>query len=81
MNKLLNKSWWIEVIERAIKSAAQMALITIGGAMTLAEVGWIHVASAAGLAALLSVLTSIATLPDKEVNDGNADNSAESDVS
>ena len=65
MDKLKNRTWWAEVLERAVKSAAQMALITIGGAVVLQDVGWLEVLSAAGLAALLSVLTSIATLPDK----------------
>ena len=65
MDKLKNRTWWAEVLERAVKSAAQMALITIGGAVVLQDVGWLEVLSAAGLAALLSVLTSIATLPGK----------------
>ena len=49
---------------RAIKTVAQTAVATIGTAAALGEVDWIMVGSAAVLAGLLSLLTSVAGLPE-----------------
>ena len=49
---------------RAIKTVAQTAAATIGTAAVLGEVDWIACASAAALAGLLSLLTSVAGLPE-----------------
>lgn len=49
---------------RAIKTVAQTAVATIGTAAVLGEVDWIMVGSAAVLAGLLSLLTSVAGLPE-----------------
>ncbi len=49
---------------RAVKTLAQTAVATVGTAAVLAEVNWLMVLSASALAALLSLLTSLAGLPE-----------------
>ena len=56
--------WFCAASVRAIKTSAQTALATIGTAVVLNEVDWIMVGSTALLAGLLSMLTSIAGLPE-----------------
>lgn len=63
------KEWIKAAGMRAIKTVAQTALATIGSAAMMGEVNWVIVASASALAGILSLLTSIAGLPelDKKV--------------
>ena len=59
--------WFKAAGIRAIKTIAQTAVATIGTAAVLGEVNWVAVASASVLAGILSLLTSVAGLP--EVNE------------
>lgn len=58
------KNWAKAAGIRAIKTVAQTAVATIGTSAVLGEVNWIAVASASALAGVLSILTSIAGLPE-----------------
>ena len=60
----LTKTWLKAALIRAVKTVAQTAVATIGTAALLSEVNWIAVASAAVLAGVLSILTSVAGLPE-----------------
>lgn len=58
------KKWIKAAGVRAVKTIAQTAIATIGTAAALGSVDWIMVASASALAGILSILTSIAGLPE-----------------
>lgn len=58
------KEWIKAAGIRAIKTVAQTALATIGTAAMMGQVNWILVGSASALAGILSMLTSIAGLPE-----------------
>ena len=60
----MNKKWWKAAGIRAIKTIAQTAVATIGTSVAIAEVNWLLVASASALAGILSLLTSVAGLPE-----------------
>ena len=58
------KTWFKAAGIRALKTVAQTAVATIGTAAVLDEVNWVMVASASVLAGILSMLTSVAGLPE-----------------
>lgn len=58
------KQWWKAAAVRAVKTVAQTAVATIGTAAVLSSVDWTMVASASLLAGVLSLLTSVAGLPE-----------------
>ena len=60
------RSWWRAAGVRAVKTMAQTAVATASTAAVLADVNWAVAASAAVLAGLLSLLTSVAGLPEVE---------------
>lgn len=63
-----NKTYWMNWIKaagvRAVKTVAQTAVATIGTAAAVGEVNWVLVGSASALAGILSLLTSVAGLPE-----------------
>lgn len=64
MNKENVIKWLKAAGVRAIKTVAQTAVATIGTAAVMGEVNWVMVGSAAALAGVLSLLTSVAGLPE-----------------
>ena len=58
------RRWQKETMIRAVKCEAQTAIATIGSAAVWREVNWKIVLSSAAMAVLISVLSSIAMLPD-----------------
>lgn len=63
-----NKTYWIKWAKaagvRALKTVAQTAVATIGTSAAMGEVNWIMVGSTAALAGVVSLLTSVAGLPE-----------------
>lgn len=66
MKKEKIKNWLKAAGIRAIKTIAQTAIATIGTSAVMSEVNWIMVGSASLLAGILSLLTSLAGLPELE---------------
>lgn len=64
MNKEKAIKWIKAAGIRALKTVAQTAVATIGTAVALGEVNWVLVGSASALAGVLSLLTSVAGLPE-----------------
>ena len=66
------KQWAKAAAVRAVKTVAQTAVATIGTSAVMGEVNWMMVGSASLLAGILSLLTSVAGLP--EVSEGGNSN-------
>lgn len=64
MKQIFTKEWFRAAAIRAIKTCAQTAIATIGTAAVMGDVNWVMVGSASALAGVLSVLTSLAGLPE-----------------
>lgn len=66
MKTLRSKKWWKAAGVRAVKTMAQAAIATIGASTMITETNWVMVASATVMAGVLSILTSVAGLPEVE---------------
>jgi len=60
----MSKTWIKAAGVRAVKTMAQTAVATIGTAVVMSEVNWVAVLSASAVAGVLSILMSIAGLPE-----------------
>jgi len=65
----MNEKWLKAAGVRAIKTVAQTAIATIGTSAFIGDVNWIMVLSASALSGILSILTSVAGLPEVESED------------
>ena len=63
---MFSRKWLRAALIRAVKTVAQTAAATLGTSALLSEVNWPQILSAAALAGLLSLLTSLAGLPEAE---------------
>ncbi len=64
------KNWWKAAGVRAVKTMAETAIAVIGSAVVFADVDWAVLISATLLSGILSLLVSIAGLPEVEKEDG-----------
>lgn len=64
MKNVKVKEWWKAAGVRAVKTVAQTAVATIGTAAVMSQVDWKMAVSASVLAGILSLLTSVAGLPE-----------------
>lgn len=62
----MSKNWWKAAGIRAVKTFAQALIACIGTGVALLEVNWSYALSVAAVAAILSLLTSLAGLPEVE---------------
>lgn len=60
----MNKKWLRAAAIRAVKTMAQTAVAMIGTSVVMSDIDWKMVASASVVAGILSILTSIAGLPE-----------------
>lgn len=58
------KKWWKKAGVRAVRTVAQSAIATIGTSAAMGEVNWMLVCSSAALAGIVSLLTSVAGIPE-----------------
>ena len=67
---MINEKWIRAAGIRALKTICQTAIATIGTAAVMDQVNWTAVVSASLLAGILSLLTSLAGLPEVDMNEG-----------
>lgn len=65
----MSKIWWKYAGIRALKTFCQTAIASIGTSATMGEVNWIVVGSTSLLSAILSILTSLAGLPEVDMSE------------
>lgn len=63
------KKWFEKAIVRALKTIAQTAVATIGTSVAMGDVNWVLVLSSSALAGIVSLLTSIAGIPEVEAKE------------
>lgn len=70
MSVLLTASFWVDAIERSIKTVAQVsaAMLTADGVIGILDVNWKVSLSVAGLAGVISILTSIGSAQITQTN-------------
>lgn len=64
--QIFTKKWFKAAFIRCIRTVAQTAIATIGTGAVLSDVNWVTVASTSAVAGILSLLTSLAGLPEAE---------------
>lgn len=69
MNKEYWIEWWKAAGIRALRTFAQSAIAVIPVEVSITEVGWLHVLGVAALSSVLSLLMSVAGLPELESGD------------
>lgn len=73
MNSVFTKTWWKAASIRALKTMAQCAVAMLPAAATISAVDWQTVVGTAALSGVVSLLTSIAGLPEvKTTENGDA---------
>ena len=70
MSEILTRAWWAAAAIRALRTVAQTAVALIGTATVIGDVPWTVVLSGAILAGILSLLTSLAGLPEVDTAPG-----------
>ena len=73
MKKYNWKQWIKAAGVRAIKTVAQAAIASIGAATVMQDVNWAMIASASALAGVLSLLMSIAGLPELKIEESEGE--------
>jgi hypothetical protein len=66
---MINKTWAKAAGIRAVKTVAQTAVATIGTNAVMGDVNWVAVVSASILSGILSLLTSVAGLPEVNMSE------------
>lgn len=64
IHSIFTKKWFEAALIRAVRTIAQTAIAMIGTSLVLEDVNWVSVVSASILAGILSMLTSLAGLPE-----------------
>ena len=68
------KKWIKASVVRSVKTMAQTAVATIGTSAVMGDVNWLMVASASALSGIISILTSVAGIPEVECEENAREN-------